>query len=93
MSNNRIDPEAVKRAFELIRRDDVRKAQNRKRKLLSVEIDPETYIAKEILYLEDLVHRLAHDMRAMRIMLEDEKEKRQKIWKLLENEKNKGKDN
>ena len=57
-------------ACEIIRREDARMAKNRKRKLLSVEIDPETYIAKEILYLEDMIHRMTRAIKRMEMRLD-----------------------
>ena len=57
-------------ACEIIRQEDARIAKNRKRKLLSVEIDPETYIAKEILYLEDMMHRMTRAIEQMEMRLD-----------------------
>ncbi len=77
--NKKPTADALEIACEIIRREDARMASKCKRKLLSVEIDPETYIAKEILFLEELVHRLIQQVSH----LEDQ---------LKQHQKEKGKD-
>lgn len=48
---------------EMIRREDARSIRNRKKKLISVEVDPDTYLAKEVLYLESILYRMSNQIR------------------------------
>lgn len=50
-------------AAEMIRREDARSIRNRKKKLISVEVDPDTYLAKEVLYLESILYRMSNQIR------------------------------
>lgn len=70
MNKQKVTTRDMEAACEIIRREDARIAKNRKRKLLSVEIDPETYIAKEILYMEDMMHRMTRAIERMEMRLE-----------------------
>lgn len=60
----------LQRAVEIIRQSDAYMLEKRKKKLFSVEIDPETYMAKEILYIRDLVKSLQDETRRLNIQIE-----------------------
>lgn len=56
---------------EMIRREDARSIRNRKKKLISVEVDPDTYLAKEVLYLESILYRMSDQIRDIQRELRD----------------------
>ena len=56
---------------EMIRREDARSIRNRKKKLISVEVDPDTYLAKEVLYLESILYRMSNQIRDIQRELRD----------------------
>jgi hypothetical protein len=56
---------------EMIRREDARSIRNRKKKLISVEVDPDTYLAKEVLYLESILYRMSDQIRDIQRELHD----------------------
>ena len=64
----------MRRSFEvaeMIRREDARSIRNRKKKLISVEVDPDTYLAKEVLYLESILYRMSNQIRDIQRELRD----------------------
>lgn len=51
---------------EIIRKQDAMMLKNRKKKLISVEIDPDTYIAKEVLHSLDKMYSLSSEIYLLR---------------------------
>lgn len=51
---------------EMIRREDAAALRRRKKKAITVEIDPETYIAKEILYQQAVLYAIRQEIGALR---------------------------
>lgn len=54
------------RVAVIIREQDARMIKNRKKKLFSVEIDPDTYIAKEVLHSLDKMYSLSDEICLLR---------------------------